>query len=139
MPPPDSGDFDRVGGEPVLRSIVTDFVGRCFDDAMIGFMFEGKSRSRIIEMEFRLAAQQLGGPWAYDGRGIREAHARLPIMGGHFARRRQILKNTLGDKQVPQDIIERWLEHVDALRDDVLGVGVDDSQCNHALQGERLE
>ena len=132
-------DFERIGGEPVLRSIIADFVGRCFDDVMIGFIFAGKPRARIVEMEFRLAAQQLGGPWTYDGRGIRSAHAQLPIMGGHFARRRRILENTLRERQVPPDIVGRWLDHVDSLMADVLGTATDDSQCNHALQGARTD
>ncbi len=122
----------------MLRSIVADFVGRCFDDVMIGFMFVGKPRARIVEMEFRLAAQQLGGPWAYDGRGIGAAHAQLPIMGGHFARRRRILENTLREREVPPDIMLRWLAHVDGLMGEVLGTDTDDGHCDHDQQASRL-
>jgi len=37
-------------------------------------------------------------------------------MGGHFARRRQILKETLESFVVPDEIKTLWLEHTDALR-----------------------
>jgi hypothetical protein len=45
-----------------------------------------------------------------------KAHARHPIMGGHFARRRQILKETLESCNVPEAIKNAWLEHTDRLR-----------------------
>ena len=37
------------------------FVDRVFADVMIGFIFAGKNRDRIREMEYQLAAEQLGG------------------------------------------------------------------------------
>ena len=130
-------DYEAIGGEQTLRAIIEDFVGRVFDDVMIGFIFLGKNRARITEMEFLLASQQLGGPHAYTGRDIAEVHRRLPIMGGHFDRRRQILVNTLGDHRVPDPVVARWLAHVDDLRAQVLGTGVPDGHCDHALQAAR--
>ena len=81
-------DYDRIGGEAGLRAIIADFVDRVFDDVMIGFIFTGKSPERLREMEFQLASEQLGGPHVYRGRDIAAVHAPLPIMGGHFLRRR---------------------------------------------------
>jgi hypothetical protein len=37
-------------------------------------------------------------------------------MGGHFVRRRQILKETLDLYRVPEAVKEAWLAHTDALR-----------------------
>ncbi len=135
--PASGNDWERAGGEAVMRPVMTDFVGRLFEDVMIGFMFEGHSRKRITEMEFRLASAQLGGPYAYTGRDLAEVHRRLPIMGGQFLRRRQILINTLRDHGVHPGVTERWLVHVDALRDQIMGSGSIE-HCNHAEQGERM-
>jgi hemoglobin len=132
-------DYEVIGGEPALRAIIDDFVARVFEDVMIGFIFVGKNRQRIAEMEFLLASQQLGGPHPYTGRDIGEVHRRLPIMGGHFDRRRQILKNTLEAHGVPGPVVERWLAHVDSLRDEVLGAGAPDGHCDHALQEARQD
>ncbi len=49
----------------------------------------------IKEMEYQLAAGFLGANIKYTGRPLDKAHVKHPIMGGHFARRRQILKETL--------------------------------------------
>ena len=129
--------FDELGGEEGLRRVIDMFVDRVFSDVMIGFIFSGKNRERIREMEYQLAAEQLGGPVVYSGRPIGSVHAPLPIMGGHFDRRRQILLNTLADCGVPEAVQKVWIEHVDALRGDVLGVGHAPHHCDHDVQAQR--
>lgn len=108
--------FDKLGGEPKLREIVNTFIDRVFEDRMIGFFFRHADRARIKKFEYQLAAKFLGAPVEYQGRPLNLAHAKHPIMGGHFARRRQILKETLELYQVPEEIMRAWLEHTDALR-----------------------
>ncbi len=130
-------DYRRIGGEGPLRTIIDDFVDRVFDDVMIGFMFKGRSRERLREMEYQHAGAHLGGPQRYRGRDIAAVHAPLPIMGGHFLRRRKILQDTLEAHAVPADVATRWLAEVDRLRDAVLGVGVDVEHCDHAAQAVR--
>ena len=108
--------FEQLGGEPKLRVIVDDFVDRCFDDVMIGFMFQRASRDRIKRFEYQHAAEHLGGPVRYGGRPLGEAHGPHRIFGGQFARRRQILIETLRDHGVADDIIDAWIAHQDTLR-----------------------
>jgi hemoglobin len=111
--------YDRLGGEQALRSIIDDFIDRVFADVMIGFFFRDANRARVKDKEFELAANLLGGPFEYTGEPLRRAHAAHPIMGGHFARRSQILRETLAAHGVPADIVAVWLEHTETLRDQV--------------------
>ncbi|MCC6623108.1 MAG: hypothetical protein IT385_17755 [Deltaproteobacteria bacterium] len=113
-------DFERVGGEAGLRALITEFVGRTFADPMIGFLFAGKPKARITELEYRFAAEHLGAPLVYDGRPLGEAHRRSPISGGHFDRRTRILAETLARHEVPDDVAARWLAHVESRRSEVL-------------------
>ena len=108
--------FERLGGEPKLKVIVDDFVDRCFDDMMIGFLFQRADRARIKRFEYQHAAEHLGGPVRYGGRPLAEAHGPHRIFGGQFARRRQILIETLRDHDVPEDIVDAWVSHQDGLR-----------------------
>ncbi len=108
--------FTQLGGETALRKIVNTFMDRVFADRMIGFFFRDVDKERIKEMEYQLAANFLGAGIEYRGRPLDRAHARHPIMGGHFARRRQILKETLEFYEVPEAIRNSWLEHTDSLR-----------------------
>lgn len=108
--------FDEIGGEPALRSIVDDFVDRCFDDLMIGFLFQRADRARIKRFEYQHAAEHLGGPVEYEGRPLDQAHGPHKIFGGQFARRRQILIDTLRDHDVPESVIDAWVRHQETLR-----------------------
>ena len=108
--------FDRLGGEIKVREIIGAFLDRVFADRMIGFFFRKADRARLKEMEFQLAAEFLGADVKYTGQPLAKAHANHPIMGGHFARRRQILKKTLESFHVPDEIESIWLDHTDALR-----------------------
>jgi hypothetical protein len=51
-------------------------------------------------------------------------------MGGHFARRKQILKETLESHDVPETIRAAWLQHTEELR--ALITAQADSECDAA-------
>ena len=87
--------FERIGGEPALRAIIDEFVDKIVDDIMIGFFFRGIDRQRLKLLEYQHAAEHLGGPVQYEGRPLRQAHAKHRIMGGQFARRKELLRKTL--------------------------------------------
>ena len=108
--------FEKRGGESRLRAIVNAFIDRVFEDRMIGFFFRNVDPARLKEMEYQLAASFLGADIKYTGRPLGKAHVNHPIMGGHFARRRQILKETLEAYQVAEEIKAAWLDHTDSLR-----------------------
>ena len=119
--------YERLGGEPALRAIIDDFVARMFGDLMIGFFFRDATPKRIAELEFQHAAQFLGAPIEYKGRPLRVAHQKHPIMGGHFARRTQLLRQTLDAHGVPADIHSAWIAHVESLRPEI--TAQPDGQC----------
>lgn len=110
--------FDKIGAE-ALRAVLVDFYDRVFADVMIGFLFVGKDKQRLIDKEYELAARMLGADVEYTGRPIREAHAASPILGGHFERRRQILEDVLADHGVDPEVRAAWVKHTLALRSQV--------------------
>ncbi len=112
--------FDQIGGD-TLRAVIVDFYDRVFADVMIGYMFTGRDKQRLIDKEWELTARFLGGEARYTGKPMREAHAALQIFGGQFDRRLQILKNTLRDHQVDEAVAQAWIDHQIALRDQVVG------------------
>jgi len=112
---PTPSPFEEIGAER-LREVIDVFVDRIFDDLMIGFFFRNADRGRIKELEFQFTARALGADIEYEGRPLEQAHASHPIMGGQFARRLQILKETLDEHNVPQAVREAWLDHTESLR-----------------------
>lgn len=112
----------------LLREVLADFYDRLFSDTMIGYMFEGKDKNRLIEKEWEMAAGLLGAGIAYTGRPLPSVHQPLKIVGGHFDRRLQILRETLRDHAVSDDVAEAWISHTISLRDQV--VSQDGAACH---------
>jgi truncated hemoglobin YjbI len=117
-----------LGGEGVLRRVVSDFVSRVSSDMMIGFHFRGVDLARLEQLEFEFARAHLGGDGTYGGRPIGTAHRAHRILGGQFNRRLRILEQTLEDHGTPPEVISAWLAHNEALRRDV--TESDSSECN---------
>jgi len=111
--------FDQIGAEK-LRAVIADFYDRVFADVMIGYMFAGRDKQRLIDKEWELTARLLGGGQAYTGKGMREAHSALQIFTGQFDRRLQLLRNVLRDHRVDPEVAQAWIDHQLALRDDIV-------------------
>ena len=132
-----ASDYERIGGEAGLRALIRDFVGTVFDDVMIGFFFRRASRARIEEMEYQHAAEFLGANLVYQGRPLDQAHRAHPIMGGQFARRKQLLREAMERHNVPADISTRWLDHTESLREAITGDPGD--ECLGAAASEPIK
>lgn len=61
---------------------------------------------------------------------------KLSIMGGQFARRLQILRETLKAYEVPQEIRDVWLNHTESLRS--LITSDSGSDCDPELARKRV-
>lgn len=110
--------FARIGPQ-LLRDVIVDFYDRVFADVMIGFLFAGKDKQRLVNKEWELTARFLGADIAYTGRPMRMAHAASPIFGGHFERRLQILRETMAAHAVDPEVVRVWIEHQQALRSQI--------------------
>jgi len=120
-------DYERVGEER-LRAIIDDFVARTTSDMMIGYLFRDVDPARLAKHEFQFTARAMGARIRYEGRSIGAAHAKHTIMGGQFARRSWLLRQTLVEHAVADDIVERLSAHMDRLRP--LVTAQPDSACN---------
>jgi len=109
-------DFELLGGEAGLLTILSDFLQRVRSDVMIGYHFRNVDFARLLSLEFEFSREHLGGPGPYSGRPLFAAHAPHRILGGHFDRRLRLLEQTLEDHQVPAAVIQRWLAHNRNLR-----------------------
>ena len=103
-------------GHARLREVLEAFYDRVFVDDMIGFLFIGKDRATLVQREWEFTARLLGADLAYSGRSIPEAHRASPIMGGHFDRRMQLLREVLVAFDVPTAVQTAWLQHSEAMR-----------------------
>jgi hemoglobin len=115
--------YESIGGEARVRDVVQTLYDRLFDDPIVGFLFEGKDKARIVAQQVAFTCQFLGGPQTYEGKPLPKAHAPLPLLPGHFDRRHRLLELVLNDCSVPVDVKRVWLQIDQALRSSVLASG----------------
>lgn len=141
----ESDPLAAVGGLEGLRAILADFYARVLADSMIGFMFADADPQRLVDKETELVARMLGASEVrYTGMPMRKSHQRHRIFGGQFARRQQLLRETLADHAVPPALAEAWLAHNERLRPQITfdpssdcGRGMRDPLAESAT-GERM-
>jgi hemoglobin len=112
--------YEAIGGEDRVRIVVQALYDRLFVDPMIGFLFEGKDKAHIVELQVAFTCRFLGGPQAYTGLPLPKAHEKLPLLPGHFDRRHRLLEEVLDACAVPEDVKRVWLQIDLALRPSVL-------------------
>ena len=112
--------YEAIGGEGRVREVIQALYDRLFDDPMVGFLFEGKDKAHIVAQQVAFTCRFLGGPQVYEGLPLPTAHAKLPLLPGHFDRRHRLLEQVLGEREVPADVKRVWLQIDQALRPSVL-------------------
>ena len=115
--------YQALGGEPRVRAIVRALYDRLFADPMVGFLFAGRDKERLVERQVAFTCGFLGGPQRYEGKPLPEAHAGLPLLAGHFDRRHRLLQEVLEEQGAPEEVRRVWLRIDESLRSSVLAAG----------------
>jgi hemoglobin len=85
--------WDRLGGEPAVRAVVDDFVGRAVKDDKVNFFRKGTAKdwkptdAQVATFKQRLVefiSMASGGPLKYKGRDMATAHEGMMITSAEF-------------------------------------------------------
>ena len=114
--------------ESKLQAIVEHTYDAAFVDPMIGFLFVGHDKERIIDMQLKFLRARFGGPKEYlssGGKDLKSAHKNLGLRRGHFHRRVILLKEAMEAEQLPKDIQDLWLDWEKQFEQLILGTEAD--------------
>jgi hemoglobin len=116
--------YEQLGGEAGIVAVLDELYAIMFDDPMVGFLFAGHDREKLVRSQALFTRRMLGDTAAvYEGKSIPDAHAALPILAGHFDRRHHLLGQVLARRGVPEAARLAWLRLDQGLRTSVLKVG----------------
>lgn len=105
--------YDRYGGFPVIRKVVSDFYEVALDSPMLAHHFEDVNVKRLIDHQTRFISFLMGGPvTSYTDEHLERVHARLGITLDEFEEMIELLLETLEDNGVTSDdaaVVEREL------------------------------
>jgi hemoglobin len=76
--------YEQIGGEPVLRKTVEEFVVIMEQDDRINFAFGNTDITKFKQLLFEQLCNITGGPCQYTGRTMKESHEKLEIDNAMF-------------------------------------------------------
>lgn len=112
--------FEQLGGQAAVDAAVDIFYQKVLADDHINHYFADVDMDAQRQKQKRFLAMAFGGP-QYPAPSMRKAHAHLEglddshfdAVGGHLAA-------TLGELNVPQNLIDQVMAIAESTRDDVL-------------------
>ncbi|HWG25739.1 group 1 truncated hemoglobin [Actinospica sp.] len=98
--------YRRIGGGPALQLAVSEFYDLVLADEELKESFATTDMVQLKKHQAALLTSVLGGPSAYEGRDMVDAHTGLDITERQFLLVRDYLVSVLWKLHVPVDIIE---------------------------------
>jgi truncated hemoglobin YjbI len=113
--------YDRLGGAAAIRPVTEAFYEKVLSDEDLAPYFAFVSMDRLIGMQTSFLTMAFGGPSSYQGRSLRDAHARLPDLSDeHFDKVIRHLALTLEEFGVSDADISAAGAVAESVRNDVL-------------------
>jgi hemoglobin len=122
--------WDRLGGEPAVRAVVDDFVGRAVKDDKVNFFRKGKPNEwkpndqQVATFKQRLVefiSMASGGPLKYKGRDMATAHTGMQITSAEFDALAADLAASLDHFKVPAKEKNELLTAVAGTKGQIVG------------------
>jgi hemoglobin len=115
------GDEHRADGTDVIRAAVSVFYNRVLDDPELAHWFAGVDMRRLRGHQTAFLLFALGGPEAYVGRPLREAHAGLQITDAAFDTMVEHLLLALHDVGMADDVVDQLRGRIERTRSQIVG------------------
>lgn len=112
--------FDRLGGNPAVRAVMSRFFERILADPELAPIFEHVNVRRHVAATGAFVAAATGGPRPWRGRDMATAHRHLGITNDQFDRVAGHLVDTLDELEVAPDLAGELLEIVGSLRSQIV-------------------
>lgn len=116
--------FDKIGGRDAVMAAVDIFYNKVLADVRINKFFDGIDMKDQRRKQILFLTYAFGGPNSYDGKDMRNAHAKLVTQGlddSHFNAVVENLGATLKELGVADELIQEAANIAESTRKDVLG------------------
>jgi hemoglobin len=116
--------FEKIGGRDAVNAAVDVFYKKVLADDRINKFFDGIDMDTQRKKQIMFLTYAFGGPNNYDGKNMRDAHAKLVEQGlndSHFDAVVENLGATLKELGVADELIQEAAGIAETTRADVLG------------------
>ena len=101
--------YDEVGGLPTLQKVHKIFYDKIYAHPWLKQFFAGHNQEAIEGRQTSFMGEKMGGP-KYLGKPLKQAHENMYITQELYELRHQILKDSLREAGVPEELAKRWLK-----------------------------
>ncbi len=101
--------FDAIGGQPTLQRVHKIFYDKVYVHPWLGKFFTEHSQEAIEARQTQFMAEKMGSDKPYLGKAMQMAHRAMYITPELFEIRRQLLRESIKEAGVADDLAERWL------------------------------
>lgn len=112
--------YEAIGGAAAVDAAVDIFYRKVLSDDRISEFFDTVDMVEQHQKQKAFLTMAFGGPNAYTGKDMREAHAHMNLTEEHFTAVAEALVGTLEDLSVPQEHIDSIVGIAVSVKDDVL-------------------
>jgi hemoglobin len=112
--------YEELGGEPAVTAAVEEFYKRVLSDPDLEEFFAETNMEVQKKHQKNFLTLALGGPKSYTGKDMRKAHQHLKLNDTHFDLIKKHLSDTLKALGVTDDKIQKTMDLIEPLRNDVL-------------------
>ncbi|MEZ4742018.1 MAG: group 1 truncated hemoglobin [Bdellovibrionota bacterium] len=105
--------FDRLGGRATLEKVQKIFYDKLFAHPWLSQYFVDVEQEHIEFQQTEFLMKLFGGPEIYRGRPPVTAHIHAYITDELFDVRHEILRDSLNEAGIPEDLSNEWL-NIDA-------------------------
>ena len=116
--------YSQLGGYDALAAVTDAFLAKLVADPSLGRFFVGHSESsgrRTRQLIVDFLCEKTGGPCAYTGRSMKDAHAGLKIGEADWNAAAGMLVVTLTEFKVPKPLQDEVVAFVVSLKPDIVG------------------
>jgi len=116
--------YEQLGGQAAVYAAVDIFYRKVLSDDRISHFFDGVDMDRQAAQQKAFLTMVFGGPNRYNGKDMRQAHAKLVsrgLNGSHFDAVVENLGATLSELGVRSELIQQVAALAATTRNDVLG------------------
>lgn len=112
--------YEQLGGAPAIDIAVDKFYDRVLADPVVNGFFKNTNMVFQRKHQKNFITFATGGAKVYQGKNMREAHKDMGLQDIHFEHIKMHLGDTLLELGVQKDLVQKVLDLVETLRNDVL-------------------
>ena len=128
--------FDRVGGRPTLARVHKKFYDKIYEHPWLKRYFDGVDQELIENQQTDFMTSSMGGGKIYCGKIPERAHNHMFVTAEMFDLRTRLLKESIAECGVPDDLSEMWLRIDSAFKHSI--VKKDPGECKRRYHDEEV-